>query len=107
MYAILEIAGQQFKVAKNDKIVAPRLDGEVGGHLEFDKVMMLADSKKVQVGTPFIDGARVQAKIMDHGQAKKVLVFKKKRRKGYRLFKGHRQQQTTLKIEKIIAGEQK
>lgn len=103
MYAILEIAGQQFKVTKNDKIVAPKLEGEVGAHLEFEKVMMLGDSKKVQVGTPFIEGAKVQAKIMDHGKGKKVIIFKKKRRKGYTLFKGHRQQQTILKIEKITA----
>ncbi len=107
MYAILEIAGQQFKVAKNDKIVAPRLEGEVGTHLELDRVMMLSDNKKVLLGTPFIEGAKVQAKIIDHDKAKKVLIFKKKRRKGYTLFKGHRQQQTVLKIEKIIAGEYK
>jgi len=104
MYAILDIAGQQFKVAKNDTIVAPKLDGEPGSHLEFDKVMMLNDGHhKVHVGKPYLEGVKVQAKIVDHGKADKVIIFKKKRRKGYMLFKGHRQQQTTLKIEKIVS----
>jgi large subunit ribosomal protein L21 len=103
MYAVVNIAGQQFRVSKNEKIVAPRLSGEEGSQVEFDQVLMLADGPSVTVGQPFVAGAKVQAKILKHDKADTVIVFKKKRRKGYKLRNGHRQAQTRVQIEGIIA----
>ncbi len=103
MYAIVDIAGEQFKVEKDDQIVAPKLAGEVGDKIELEKVMMLAGKGPAKIGTPYIEGAKVQATIVEHNKAKKVPIFKKIRTEGYTLFKGHRQQHTKLKIDKIIA----
>ncbi len=103
MYAIVDIAGNQFKVSKADQIVTARLQGEPGSKIEFDNVLLVAASKDIKVGTPYLEGAKVQATIVEHGLGDKVKVFKKKRRKGYRLLKGHRQPQTTLKIDKIVS----
>jgi large subunit ribosomal protein L21 len=103
MYAIVDIAGQQFKVAKSDTVTTNRLAGEVGSKVEIDHVLLLSTDKAIKVGTPYVDGAKVQAVILAHDKADKVLIFKKRRRKGYRLFRGHRQSQTQLKIEEIIA----
>ncbi len=103
MYAIVDIAGVQFKVAQNDQINAPKLAGEPGATVEFEKIILLsADSGEVKVGKPYIEGAKVQATIVGHGQDKKVTVFKKIKSEGYTLFKGHRQQHTSLKIDAII-----
>ncbi|HOT96975.1 MAG TPA: 50S ribosomal protein L21 [bacterium] len=103
MYAIIDIAGAQFHVAQDDKINAPKLAGEVGSTIELEKVILLSgENGEVKVGKPYVDGAKVQATILGHGQDKKVQIFKKIRREGYTLFKGHRQQHTTLKIEAII-----
>ena len=103
MYAIIDIAGAQFKVAQDDKINAPKLAGEVGSTVELEKVILLSgENGEVKVGKPYVDGAKVQATILSHGQDKKVQIFKKIRREGYTLFKGHRQQHTTLKIEAIV-----
>ncbi len=103
MYAIIDIAGAQFKVAQDDKINAPKLAGEVGSTVELEKVILLSgENGEVKVGKPYVDGAKVQATILSHGQDKKVQIFKKIRREGYTLFKGHRQQHTTLKIETIV-----
>jgi len=103
MYAIVDIAGHQFKVSKNDVIVASRLPGAEGDKIEFDKVMLVSSSKAVKVGSPYLEGSSVTAKIVSHGKADTVKVFKKKRRKGYQVLNGHRQPQTTLKIEKIVS----
>jgi large subunit ribosomal protein L21 len=103
MYAIIDIAGAQFKVAQNDRINAPKLAGEVGSTVEFEKIILLTgDNGDIKVGKPYVEGAKVQATIMGHGKDKKVTIFKKIKREGYTLFKGHRQQHTTLKIDAII-----
>lgn len=103
MYAIVEIGGEQFKVSQNDKITAWRLNGEVGALVDFDKVLLLSTDAGVQVGAPYVQGAKVQVAILEHGKGDKVVVFKKRKRKGYRVLNGHRQPQTTLQIKEIIA----
>ena len=103
MYAIVEIGGQQFKVQKEDKLFVNLLENEAGSDLEFDKVMLLADGESIQVGMPVVEGARVKAKVLDHVKADKILVFKKKRRKGYQKLNGHRQPMTQIQIEDITA----
>ncbi len=102
MYAIVEIAGQQFKIQKDQKIFVHRLDAEEGAELEFDKVLLKADGNNVEVGAPVVEGARVKAKVLAHLKADKVMVFKKKRRKGYQKMNGHRQQITQIQIEEFI-----
>ncbi len=101
MYAIVEIAGQQFKVAKDQKVYVNRLAGEEGDSISFDKVLLTADGDNVTVGAPAIEGALVGAKINRHLKGDKVIVFKKKRRKGYRVKNGHRQSLTEILIEGI------
>jgi len=101
MYAIVEIAGQQFKVAKDQRVYVNRLAGEKGDSVSFDKVLLTADGDNVTVGAPAIDGALVGAKINRHLKGDKVIVFKKKRRKGYRVKNGHRQALTEILIEGI------
>jgi len=104
MYAIVEIAGQQFKVAKDQKIFVHRLKDKEGSKVSFDKVFLLDDGGKVTVGAPSIIGASVEAKVKSHLKGDKLIVFKKKRRKGYRVKNGHRQSLTELTIEKIVAS---
>ncbi|MDX1427261.1 MAG: 50S ribosomal protein L21 [Salegentibacter mishustinae] len=101
MYAIVEIAGQQFKVAKDQKVFVHRLEGKEGDSVSFDKVLLTADGNDVTVGAPAIEGALVGAKITRHLKGDKVIVFKKKRRKGYRVKNGHRQSLTEILIEGI------
>ena len=101
MFAIVEIAGQQFKVAKDQKVFVHRLATEEGKKVSFDNVLMLSDGDKVTVGAPAIDGAQVGAKVIKHLKGDKVIVFKKKRRKGYRVKNGHRQALTKILIEKV------
>lgn len=101
MYAIVDIAGQQFKVQKDQKVFVHRIEGEEGANVEFNNVMLTADEGKVEVGTPIVNGAKVTAKILSHMRADKVLVFKKKRRKGYQKCNGHRQYMTQIQIENI------
>lgn len=101
MYAIVEIAGQQFKVSKDQKIFVHRQEGEVGDKLSFDKVYLLDDETNINVGTPVVAGASVGASIVSHVRGDKVLVFKKKRRKGYQKLNGHRQDFTQILIENI------
>jgi large subunit ribosomal protein L21 len=103
MYAIVEIAGQQFKVAKDQKVFVHRLKEEEGKKVLFDQVLLIGDGDNVTVGAPAIDGAAVEAKIVKHLKGDKVIVFKKKRRKGYRVKNGHRQYLTELVIEEIVA----
>ena len=103
MYAIVDIAGQQFKVEKDTKVFAHRLEGKEGSKVTFDKVLLLEENGKVSVGAPTVAGATVSAKIVSHLKDEKVLVFKKKRRKGYQKLNGHRQAITELVIEGISA----
>ena len=101
MYAIVEIAGQQFKVAKDQRLFVHRLQDKEGAKVSFDKVFLLDDGKKVTLGAPAITGASVEAKVLGHLKGDKVIVFKKKRRKGYRVKNGHRQSLTQLVVEQI------
>ena len=101
MYAIVEIAGQQFKVQKDQKLFVHRLEAAEGDNVSFDKVMLTDDNGKVTIGAPVIEGVAVNAKILQHLKGDKVIVFKKKRRKGYQKSNGHRQYLTELVIEGI------
>jgi len=103
MYAIVEIAGQQFKVAKDQKVFVHRLQDKEGSKVTFDNVL-LVDDGKVTIGAPAIDGAAVTAKILKHLKGDKVIVFKKKRRKGYKVKNGHRQFLSEIQIESIVAS---
>jgi large subunit ribosomal protein L21 len=107
MYAIVDIAGQQFKVTKAQKLKVHRLEAEEGKHVELDNVLLVSDGKTVTVGTPKVEGFRIAAKVLNHGKGDKVLVFKKKRRKGYQKLNGHRQQLTELWIEAILGKGEK
>jgi large subunit ribosomal protein L21 len=101
MYAIVEIAGHQFKVEKDQRIFVNRLEGKEGSKVTFENVLLIEDKGKVTVGAPAIKGAKVSAKIESHLKGDKVIVFKKKIRKGYKVKNGHRQQLTQLTIASI------
>ena len=101
MYAIVEIAGQQFKVEKDQQLFVHRLEGKEGSKVSFDNVLLIDNKGKVNVGAPVITGANVSAKILEHLKDDKVIVFKKKRRKGYKVKNGHRQYLTKIQIEGI------
>jgi large subunit ribosomal protein L21 len=101
MFAVVEIAGQQYKVAKADKIFVPKLESQVGAKVTFEKVLLLGDEKQTKLGTPYLSGASIEAKVLAHVKDDKVEVFKKKKRKGYRVHRGHRQQYTELEITKV------
>jgi len=101
MYAIVDIAGKQFKVAKDQYIYAPRMDGEAGTSVSFDKVLLIENDGKIDIGAPAISGLKVSGKILEHVKGDKVIIFKKKRRKGYAVKNGHRQQFTKIQIESI------
>ena len=101
MYAVVEIAGAQYKVSPSEKLYVPRLTNEVGTDLTFEKVLLLADDTSVKVGAPVVAGAAVVAKVIAHVKDEKLIVFKKKRRKGYRVKNGHRQQYTQIEITSI------
>jgi large subunit ribosomal protein L21 len=103
MYAIVEIAGQQFKVESGRKLYTNRLKGEEGASLSFDRVLLTDNDGQVNVGSPVVEGAKVEAKIVRHLKDDKVIVFKKKRRKGYKVKNGHRQFLTQIEITNIIA----
>src|SRR5210317_36607 len=104
MYAIVEIAGQQFKVAKDQKVFVHRLPEAEGEKVHFSNVMLLEDGKNITIGAPAIEGATVEAKVIKHLKGDKVIVCKKKRRKGYRVKNGHRQYLSEIVIEGIIAS---
>ncbi|WP_428743568.1 50S ribosomal protein L21 [Tenacibaculum sp.] len=104
MYAIVEIAGQQFKVAKDQKVYVHRLQEAEGSKVTFDKVMLVEDNGNVTIGAPAIEGAGVTAKVLGHLKGDKVIVFKKKRRKGYKKKNGHRQYLTEIQIEGIATS---
>ena len=101
MVAVLTIAGQQFKVSENQFVYVHRLDTEVGATLQLKEVLLIEDDKKIKIGQPTVSGAVVQAKVLEHLKGDKVIVFKKKRRKGYKKKNGHRQQFTKIHIESI------
>ncbi len=101
MYAIVDIAGQQFKVEAGKKIYVHRLKEEAGASVSFDKVLLTDNGGAVQIGTPYVSGVAVKATILEHVKGNKVIVFKKKRRKGYQKKNGHRQCLTQIKIESI------
>ena len=103
MYAIVEMAGQQFKVSKDQKVFVHRLDDAEGSEVIFDKVLLLDQNGAITIGAPTIDGASVQAKVLRHVKGDKVIVFKKKRRKGYKVKNGHRQFFTEISVEEILA----
>ncbi len=103
MYAIVEIAGQQFKVVKDQQLFVHRLQTEEGVKVEFDKVLLIDNEGKVNIGTPNVQGAKVSATVLNHLKGDKVLVFKKKRRKGYQKMNGHRQYLTKIQINDIVA----
>jgi len=104
MYAIVEIAGQQLKVAKDQKVFVNRLASEEGNKVSFDNVLLISDGDKVTIGAPAINGAQVGATVVRHLKGDKVIVFKKKRRKGYRVKNGHRQSLSEIVIESIVAS---
>ena len=101
MYAIVEIAGQQFKVEKDQQVFVHRLENKEGSKVEFNNVLLIDNDGKIKVGAPAISGAKVTAKVVSHLKGDKVVVFKKKRRKGYRVKNGHRQTLTEILIQKI------
>lgn len=101
MIAVVDILGQQFKVSENTKYYVPRLNQEPDSEVIFDKVLLLNDGKETKVGSPVVEGAKVTAKVLSHLKDDKVLVFKKKRRKGYRKQNGHRQQLTRIEVTQI------
>jgi large subunit ribosomal protein L21 len=107
MYAIVEIAGQQFKVSKDQKVYVHRLASEEGSKVSFDKILLLDDNGNVTLGAPAVEGASVEAKVLQHLKGDKVIVFKKKRRKGYKKKNGHRQSFTQILIEGIVAASAK
>jgi large subunit ribosomal protein L21 len=102
MYAIIRTGGKQYQVAAGDRLRVEKLEGAVGDTVELADVLMVGDGDQVKIGQPVIDGAKVSAQIVEQGKAKKIIVFKKKRRKGYRLKNGHRQLYTALQIKEIL-----
>lgn len=107
MYAIVEIAGLQYKVAKKQRVFVHRLEANEGENVEFSKVLLIDNDGKITVGAPVVDGARVAAKVLAHVKGDKLLVFKKKRRKGYAKLNGHRQQLTELLIQAVLGKGEK
>ena len=103
MYVIVDIQGQQFKVKKDQKLFVHRINADEGAQVEFEKVMLVDNEGDVKVGTPVIDGAKVVVEVLSHVKGDKVLVFKKKRRKGYRKLNGHREQFSQVLVKEIIA----
>jgi len=102
MYAIVNIAGKQYKVAEGDRLKVARLQSKVGDKVNFDEVLLTDDGKDVKIGKPAVKGAKVTAEILEHGRLRKILVYKKKRRKGYQKKSGHKQDFTGIKINSII-----
>ena len=103
MYAIVRTGGKQYQVEAGDTLRVEKLQGEVGDTVELDDVLLVVDGENVKIGQPVVEGAKVVAKVVEQGRHKKIIVFKKKRRQGYQVKKGHRQMYTALKIETISA----
>lgn len=102
MYAIVEIAGQQFKVERGNKVYVHRLDANEGAKVEFDKVFLIENGGNISIGSPTVDGAKVAATVIEHLKGDKVIIFKKKRRKGYQKWNNHRQHLTQILIQGIL-----
>ena len=108
MYAIIETCGKQYKVSEGDVVFFEKLDDEEGKKVKFDKVILVSNEGKVEVGTPYIKGAKVEGKVIAHGKAKKIIVFKYKAKKNYRRKQGHRQPYTKVEITSIkLAADKK
>ena len=105
-YAVIRTGGKQYRVSPGDVIRVEKLSGEPGAAVEFTEVLMASDDAAVQVGTPLVAGARVTAEVIEQGKAKKILVFKKKKRKNYRRHRGHRQHFTAVRVTGIETGAQ-
>ena len=101
MYAIVNIAGKQYKVAEGDQLKVARLQSEVGENVNFEEVLLTDDGKNIKIGKPAVKGAKVTAEVIEHGRLRKILVYKKKRRKGYQRKNGHRQDFSAIKINSI------
>lgn len=107
MYAIIESCGKQYKVAQGDVVFFEKLDAKEGEKITFDKVILVSDEGKVQIGNPYVKGVKVEGKVISHGKAKKIIVFKMKPKKNYRRKQGHRQPYTKVEITAIGAGSKK
>ena len=107
MYAIVNISGKQYKATSGARLRVPKQDGETGTSLTFDKVLLISDGKNTEIGNPVLKGASVTGTIIEHGRNKKILVYKKKRRKGYQRKNGHRQWFTEIEFGTIKAGKNK
>ncbi len=107
MYAVVKTGGKQYRVAKDDKILVERLEGEAGSSIQLDNVMMVVDGDKVTVGTPQVAGASVAAEVVEQTRGPKIIIFRRKRRKNHRRTQGHRQDLTLLKITGISADGKK
>jgi len=107
MYAIIESCGKQYKVAEGDVVFFEKLDTEVGKKVTFDKVVLVSDDKKVEVGAPYVKGVKVEGKVVAHGKHKKIIVYKYKAKKNYRRTQGHRQPYTKIEITKIKTATEK
>lgn len=107
MYAIIRTGGKQYKVAKNDVITIEKISGEAGATVDLDEVLMIGDGADVAVGAPLVVGAKVVAEVLEQTRADKILVFKKKRRKGYRRTQGHRQDITILRVTDLLTADAK
>jgi len=101
MFAVVDILGQQLKVSENTKYYVPKLKDDVDSEVSFENVLLMGDDKSTKVGTPYVKGAKVTAKVLEHVKDDKVIVFKKKRRTGYQKSNGHRQQLTRIEVTKI------
>ncbi|MGN0711307.1 MAG: 50S ribosomal protein L21 [Anaerovoracaceae bacterium] len=103
MYAVVETGGKQYRVQEGDVIAVEKLDVAVGEKITFDKVLLISDGEKVKVGAPYVESCNVAGTVVEHGKAKKVIIFKYKAKKDYRKKQGHRQPYTMIKIEKVSA----
>jgi large subunit ribosomal protein L21 len=101
MYAVVELGGKQFRVSEKDTLIVPTMDAQVGDKVTVDRVLLVDKNGKVTVGTPHVEGASVEVKVLDHVKGEKLTVFKKRRRKGYRVSRGHRQGYTQVSVEKV------
>ncbi len=104
MYALVEILGKQYRAEKGEVIRVARMEGEKGAELEFDSVLLVSDDSDVKIGTPFVAGHKVKATIQEHGRAKKIVIFKYKKRKDYKKKQGHRQDFTVLRVSEIVGA---
>ena len=105
MYAIIESCGKQYKVSEGDIVFFEKLDANEGKKVTFDKVVLVSSEKNIEVGTPYVKGVKVEGKVVEHGKAKKIIVYKYKAKKNYRRTQGHRQPFTKVEITKIVAGK--